>query len=75
MDYSSQANDNLFKVFYYLLDKLYFWPDKDNALKFLVYNWYKDEYGLLDITDKETFTGTSATVLSFFKSNAEQLVQ
>lgn len=57
------------------MDKLYFWPKKDNALKFLVYSWYKDEYGLLDITNEKTFMGMSATLLSFFKSNAEQLIQ
>lgn len=38
INYISQANDNLFKITQYLLDKLYFWPKKDNALKFLLYD-------------------------------------
>ena len=65
----------MFTVFNYLMDKLYFWEKKDNSLKFLVYNWFKDKYGLLDITKMETYMGTANAVLSFFGTNAENLVQ
>ena len=57
------------------MDKLYFFEKKDDKLKFLVYNWFNDEYGLLDIANEKTFMGMTTTVLSFFKSNAEQLMQ
>ena len=75
MNYISQANDNLFKIFNHLMDKLYFFSKKDDKLKFLVYCQHSGEYGLLDIADKNTFMGMTTTVLSFFKSNAEHLVQ
>jgi len=65
----------MFTVFSYLMDKLYFWDKKDKSLKFLVYDWHKDTYGLLDIADFGTFMGTASVVLSFFGTNAENLVQ
>lgn len=74
-NYATQANDNLFSVFNYLMDKLYFWNQKDNTLKFLVYNWYEDNYHLLDIAASSTLMGMKSTVLSFFKSNVELLTQ
>lgn len=74
-NYATQANDNLFSVFNYLMDKLYFWNQKDNTLKFLVYNWYEDNYHLLDIAASSTLMGMKTTILSFFKSNTELLTQ
>ena len=64
----------MFSVLDYLLDKLYFWSKKDNSMKFLVYNWYKDTYGLIDIAKIDTFMGTASAILSFFGTNAENLV-
>lgn len=75
INYAAQANDNLFQVFNYLMDKLYFWQQKDNSLKFLVYNWYSDNYHLLDMAWSGSLMGSKSTILSFFKSNAELLAQ
>lgn len=65
----------MFTVFNYLMDKLYFYNERDKSLKFLAYNWYKDTYGLLDIAKVDTFLGTASTILSFFGTNAENVVQ
>ena len=75
LNYATQANDNLFTATEYLMDKLYFYGDKDSALKFLYYDWKDDVYSIFDLQNKNTLKDTSTTVLSFFKSNAELLIQ
>ena len=75
LNYATQANDNLFTVIRYLMDKLYFYAVKDKAIKFLYYNWHDNVYSVLDLHNKNTLKDTSMTVLSFFKSNAELLIQ
>jgi len=74
LNYATQANDNLFTATEYLMDKLYFYGDKDSALKFLYYDWKDDVYSIFDLQNKNTLKDTSTTVLSFFKSNAELLI-
>lgn len=75
INYISNTNDNLFTASRYLMKKLYYYSEKDTAVKFFLYNESNDKYQLFDITNKDTATGTYSTVLSFFKTNNEQLVQ
>lgn len=76
MNYITQMNDNLFTVMKYLFHKLYYNFDiKDDSMKFFVYDWFNDKYRLLDMKLKNTVIGTYSTVLSFFKTNNEVLIQ
>ena len=75
MNYISKLNDNLFTVVPYLMHKLFFLPDRDDTMKFIVYDWFNQKYRLLDLTIKDTFLNITNTTLSFFKSNAELMIQ
>lgn len=76
LSYISQLNDNLFTVMQYLLHKLYYdYATKDDSLKFLVYDQFNNAYRLLDIKQKSTALGFYSTILSFFKTNAEVIIQ
>ena len=50
-------------------------PVKDDALKFVMYDMFMKKYRLVDISKANTLVGTFTTVLSFFKSNVETLIQ
>ena len=73
--YITQMNDNLFSALKYLFHKLYYFPDKDDSVKFFVYDWFDDKYRLVDLKNKDTAIGTYGTMLSFFKTNNEVLIQ
>lgn len=75
VDYITQLNDNLFSVVKYLMHKLYYFSTKDSSIKFLVYDWFNDKFRLIDLKNKDTGVGTFSTVLSFFKTNNEALIQ
>ena len=59
----------------YLLHKLYYYPTKDNSIKFLLYDLFTRKYKIFDLKNKDTSTGSFATILSFFKTNNEALIQ
>lgn len=44
LNYASHANDDLFSTAKYLMHKLYYFQDKDTAMKFFLYNEFKDRY-------------------------------
>ena len=73
--YITNTNDNLFSIVKYLMHKMYYFEDKDQSVKFFLYNETTDKYQLLDIADKSTSTGMYTTILSFFKTNNESLIQ
>ena len=75
MSYASHANDDLFSVVKYLMHKLYYFQDRDDSMKFFLYNEFKDRYQLFDVTNKKTATGMYSTIFSFFKTNNEALIQ
>ena len=75
MNYISKLNDSLFTLVPYLLHKLYFLPSRDDSVKFIYYDWLNRKYKVLDLADNKSILNCSATALSFFKSNAEMLIQ
>lgn len=76
MNYITQLNDNLFTSLKYLMHKLYYnYDQKDDSLKFFVYDWFNDQYRLLDVKQNKTSIGSYSTILSFFKTNNEVLIQ
>lgn len=74
-NYITQLNDNLFSVLQYLMHKLYYFPKRDDSVKFIVLDWLNNKYRLLDMKNRQTTMGSFPTVLSFFKSNTELIVQ
>lgn len=72
--YISQKNDNLLTIIPYLFDKLFYYQDKDDSLKFIQYDQHDDIFNIFDIKDKATYTGGFTTVLSFIKSDQEGFV-
>lgn len=75
LNYITQLNDNLFSVIDYLMHKLYYYPSRDSSVKFLLYDIFNDNYRLVDLKDKNTLIGSFATIISFFKSSNENLIQ
>lgn len=75
VNYITQLNDNLFTTIDYLMHKLYYFPTRDTSVKFIVYDQFEDKYSMLDLCDKRTFKGIFSTLMSFFKSNNENLIQ
>lgn len=75
MNYISKLNDNLFTAIPYLMHKLFFLPDRDESIKFIYYDWFNKMYKLLDLADKSTIHSIGSTIMSFFKSDAEYLIQ
>ena len=66
----------MFSVANYLLHKMYYKSEmKDDSLKFIAYDMRQDKYCLFDIKDSRTFIGSYSTILSFFKTNNEVLIQ
>lgn len=75
INYITNTNDNLFTISNYLMQKMYYYNEKDNCMKFFLYNESKNRYQLFDVTNKDTATGMYTTLLSFFKTNNESLIQ
>lgn len=75
MNYITKLNDNLFTAVPYLMHKLFFLPEKDQSMKFIVYSWFDKKYYLIDLANNTTFLHAATTTLSFFKSNVEALIQ
>ena len=74
--YISHRNDNMFTVLKYLMHKLYYWSElRDDSLKFIVYDQFENKYRLIDIKDSFTYVGSYSTMLSFFKTNNETMIQ
>ena len=44
INYISNTNDNLFTASRYLMKKLYYYSEKDTAVKFFLYNESNDKY-------------------------------
>lgn len=75
LPYITTGNDNLFSVFEYLMRRLYYLEQRDDSLKFLMYNDQSDTYQLVDLKDSNSCPGSFAIVVSFFKSSAEHVAQ
>lgn len=75
INYVTNGNDNTFTTVKYLLDKMYYYNEKDKELKFLLYNEHTDKFQLFDLIDKKLATGMYITVVSFFKSTSEEITQ
>lgn len=75
MNYITKLNDNLFTVSDFLMQKLYYMPQKDDSVKFFFYDIFDDKYRLLDLKDEKTSLGTYSTLLSMFKTNNEAIIQ
>lgn len=56
------------------MHKLYYFPKRDDSVKFIVLDWLNNKYRLLDMKNRQTTMGSFPTVLSFFKSNTELIV-
>ena len=44
LDYITSSNDTVLTSVKYLLNKLYYYKDKDNSIKFLLYNEHTKQY-------------------------------
>lgn len=75
LPYITTGNDNLFSVFEYLMRRLYYLEQRDDSLKFLLYNDQRDTYQLVDLKDSNSCPGSFAMMVSFFKSSSEHVVQ
>lgn len=75
MNYITNANDCIMSIVDYLLPKTYYFNERDNKMRFLLYNESTNKYQLLDVTNTQTITGMFTEVLSFFKTDAEGMMQ
>ena len=75
LDYITSSNDTVLTSVKYLLDKLYYYKDKDNSLKFLMYNEHTKQYQLFDLANSRMINGTYVAIISMFKTQTEGQTQ
>lgn len=75
LNYITNGNDDIASVVKYLFSKLYYYSDRDDSLKFMLWNETTSKPQLFDIKDKSTSTGVYSVVLSLLKSKHESLTQ
>ena len=75
MHYISQRNDNLFSVKDLMLNNLYYFPSKEESMKFLLFDLFDSKYKIFDLKDKSTILNDFSTVLSMFKTDMETAIQ
>lgn len=73
--YMTKSNDTLETISKYLMDKLYYMPQKDVSVKMFFYDMFDDKYKILNLRDKNSAENTYPTVLSMFKSSVETMIQ
>ena len=73
--YITNGNDDAFSVTKHLLNKLYYLKDKDDSVKFLFYNYYRDMYQLFDMKNEKTATGTETVILSLLRNTEEAFIE
>ena len=73
IDFMTQANDNIFSVFSYIADKMYFFESKEQSVKFLAYDALEKKYKIVDLSMMNDSQATPA-LMTFFKSSAEGLL-
>ena len=73
IDYITQCNDNKFSAFKYLMDKLFYYDEKDNEFKFMYYDEYSNLYKILNLAKLNTTCQGVADniVISMFKTKEE----
>lgn len=73
--YITSGDDCLLSVFQYLMRRLYYLEQRDNSMKFLVYNEQSDSYQLFDAKSSSSNTGQFEMIVSFFKTSTEHMAQ
>lgn len=75
IQYITSGDDNLLTIFQYLMRRLYYLEDRDDSLKFLLFNEHSGKYQVFDAKNTATNTGQFEMVVSFFKTSAEHMAQ
>lgn len=75
LDYITTGDDCLLSIFKYLMRRLYFLQQRDDSLKFLVYNEQAGSYQLFDAKSSSSASGQSEMIVSFFKTSIEHMAQ
>lgn len=73
LDYITNGNDNLFSIFRYLMNKMYYYRTKDDSLKFLLWDTFKEQYRMIDLKNRHTLGRHDQMVLSLMKSDKESM--
>lgn len=75
MNYVTNGNDTFLTILKYLLNRLYYFGDRDQSFKFLLWNYMKNMYQLVDIAKSAAYAGAiddmDRIVLSLFNSAGE----
>lgn len=70
----TNGNDDLFTVSKYLLNRLYYTKDRDDSLKFVMYDEHAEKYKLFDVKNIETQkSGLNSIILAMNKSTLEHM--
>ena len=73
LKYLTNGNDDFTTVVKYVLGKMYYGEQKDDSLKFLVYDEIRQQYRVYDMKESKTATGAREVVLSFANSGLEDM--
>lgn len=73
IDYITNYNDNLFNVTHYLMDKLFYYRDFEQSLKFIAYNILKNEYEIIDLNSIYNAPEITNCIISPFNNCNEAL--
>lgn len=71
INYLTHVNDNVLTSIKYLLNKMYYYQQKSDSLKFIIYNETEHNYQLFDLNNPKMNNGTTNIVISMFKTRSE----
>lgn len=73
IDYITHDNDNLFTVTHYLMDKMFYYRDYEQSIKFIAYNTSTNEYEIIDLNTVDTAPEVTTCMISPFNNSNESL--
>ena len=74
LNYMTNGNDDLFTATKYLLNRLYYTQDRDDSLKFIMYDEHQEKYKMFDVKQlDQQKSGMNSIILSMNKSTLEHM--
>ena len=70
----TNGNDDLFTATKYLLNRLYYTQDRDDSLKFIMYDEHSEKYKMFDVKQlDQQKSGMNSIILAMNKSTLEHM--
>ena len=73
INYITNGNDNTISAIKYLLSKLYYYENKDNSLKAIVYDEINNKFKAMDFASNISLSPVQSIIISLFNTDIEGL--